>query len=53
MVTTPNLVFPYLTKGSHVHVDAFAISLEEVLTQRGEGDIDQPIAFAIRKLSDS
>jgi hypothetical protein len=52
MVTTPILVFPYWSKEFHVHVDASSIALGSVLTQPGEGDIDHPIAFAIRKLSD-
>jgi len=34
-------------------VDASSITLEEILTHLGEGDIDQPIAFSRRKLSDS
>jgi hypothetical protein len=34
-----------------VHVDAFAISLREILTQPRESDIDHPIAFARRNLS--
>jgi hypothetical protein len=42
-----------LEKEFHVHVDASAIALGVVLTQPGEGDIDHPIAFARRKLSDS
>jgi hypothetical protein len=53
MVTTPILVFPDWSKEFHVHVDAYSISLGEVLTQPGEGDIDNPIAFTSRKLSDS
>jgi hypothetical protein len=53
MVTTPILVFPDWSKEFHVHVDASSIALGAVLTQPGEGDIDHPIAFASRKLSDS
>jgi hypothetical protein len=53
MVTAPILVFPDWSKEFHVHVDASAIALGAVLTQPGEGDIDHPIAFASRKLSDS
>jgi hypothetical protein len=53
MVTMPILVFPDWSKEFHVHVDASAITLGAVLTQPGEGDIDHPIAFASRKLSDS
>jgi hypothetical protein len=53
MVTTPILVFPDWEKEFHVHVDASAIALGAILTQPGEGDIDHPIEFASRKLSDS
>jgi hypothetical protein len=49
----PILVFPDWSKEFQVHVDASSISLGAILTQPGEGDIDQPIAFASRKLSDS
>jgi len=34
-------------------VDAYAIALGELLTQPWEGDIDHPISFARKKLSDS
>jgi len=50
MVTTPILVFPNWSKEFHVHVDASSIALGEVLTKTGEGDIDDPIAFAGRKI---
>jgi hypothetical protein len=53
MVTTPILSFPDWTKEFHVHVDASSIALGEVLAQPGEGDIDHPIHFASRKLSES
>jgi hypothetical protein len=53
MVTTPILVFPYWSKKFHVHVDASSIALGEVLAHPRECDIDHPIAFASRKLSDS
>jgi hypothetical protein len=36
-----------------VYVDASPIALGEILIQPGEGDIDHPIEFASRKLSDS
>jgi hypothetical protein len=36
-----------------VHVDASSIALGAVLAQPGEGDIDHPIYFASRKLSES
>jgi hypothetical protein len=52
MVTTPILVFPYWENTFHVHVDALAISLGEILAQPGAGDLDHPIEFARRKLSE-
>jgi hypothetical protein len=52
MVTTPILVFPYWSKEFHVHVDDSSMALGAILTQPGEGDIDHPIEFASRKLSD-
>jgi hypothetical protein len=45
------LIFPDWDKDFHVDVDAFSISLGAVLSQPGEGDIDHPIAFAIRNFS--
>jgi hypothetical protein len=53
MVTTPILVFPNWEKTFHVHIDASAIALGAILAQPGAGDLDHPIAFASRKLSDS
>ena len=53
MVTAPILVFPDWEKTFHVHVDASAIALGAILAQPGAGDLDHPIAFASRKLSDS
>jgi hypothetical protein len=53
MLTTPILVFPYWSKEFHVQVDASVITLGAILTQAREGDIDHPIAFPSRKLSDS
>jgi hypothetical protein len=52
-VTTPILIFLDCTKEFHMHVDASSISLGAVLAQTGEGDIDHPIYFASRKLSES
>jgi hypothetical protein len=52
MVTTQILVFPDWSKEFHVHVDASSIALGAVLTQLGEGDIDHPIAFASKKVSE-
>ena len=51
-VTVPILVFPYWSKEFHVHVDASSIELGVVLTHPREGDIDHPITFASRKLSE-
>jgi hypothetical protein len=53
MVTTPILVFPYWENTFHVHVDASTIALGEIRVQPGVGDLDHPIAFASRKLSES
>jgi hypothetical protein len=53
MVTAPILVFPDWEKTFHVHVDASAIALGAILAQPGAGDLDHPIAFASRKLSES
>jgi hypothetical protein len=53
MVTAPILVFPDWEKIFHVHVDALAITLGAILAQLEEGELDHPIAFARRKLSDS
>jgi hypothetical protein len=36
-----------------VHVDASTIALGSILVQPRAGDLDHPIAFASRKLSDS
>jgi hypothetical protein len=53
MVTTPILVFPDWEKTFHVHVDASAIALGAILVQQGTGELDHPIVFASRKLSES
>jgi hypothetical protein len=53
MVTTPILSFLDWTKEFHVHVEASSIALGAVLTQLGEGDIDHPLYFSSRKLSES
>jgi hypothetical protein len=45
-------VFPHWEKTFHVHVDASTITLEQILAQPGVSDLDHPIAFAIKKLSD-
>ena len=51
MASVPILVFPDWNKEFHVHVDASSIALVVILAQLGEGDLDHPIAYAIRKLS--
>jgi hypothetical protein len=51
MVTTPILVFPYLEREFHVHVDASTITLGAILVQPGAGELDHPIDFESRKLS--
>jgi hypothetical protein len=53
MVTTPILVFPYWEKTFHVHIDESTIALGAILVQPEEGDLDHPIEFSSRKLSDS
>jgi hypothetical protein len=53
MVTTPILVFPDWEKTFHVHVDASSIALGAILAHPRVGDLDQPIEFASRKLSES
>ena len=49
--TTPILVYPNWKVEFHMHIDASGIDLGEILTQHGEGNLDHPIYFAIRKLS--
>jgi hypothetical protein len=53
MVTTLILVFPNWGKTFHVHVDSSTMTLGAILVQPGEGDLDHPIKFTSRKLSDS
>jgi hypothetical protein len=53
MVTTPILVFRGWEKTFHVHIDASAITLGAILAQPGAGELDHPITFASRKLSES
>jgi hypothetical protein len=53
MVTAPILVFPDWEKTFHVHVDASSIQLGAILAQPRVGELDHPIAFVRRKLSDS
>ena len=50
LVTAPILVFPNWKKEFHVHVDAYSIALSELLSQPREGELDQAISFANRKL---
>ena len=51
IATASILIFPYWKKEFHVHVYASSIALGTILSQPGEGDINHPIYFAIRKLS--
>jgi hypothetical protein len=53
MVTTPILVFLDWENTFHVHVDASMITLGSILAHLGIGDLDHPIAFARKNLSDS
>jgi hypothetical protein len=52
MVTAPILVFQNWENTFHVHVDASMIVLRDILAQPRIGDLDHPIAFTSRKLSD-
>jgi hypothetical protein len=52
MVTTPILVFPDWEKMFHVHVDASSIAVGAILAQPGVGELDHPIAFVSKKLSE-
>jgi hypothetical protein len=51
LVIAPILVFPYWQKEFHIHVDTSSITLDELLSQPGEGELDHLIVFASRKLS--
>jgi len=51
MVNAPIFVFQDSKKEFHVHVDVSYVALGAVLTQVGEGEIDHPIAFTSRNLS--
>jgi hypothetical protein len=53
LVTSPILVFPNWEKTFLVHVDTSSIAIGEIITQPGAGNLDHPIAFARRKLSES
>jgi hypothetical protein len=53
LVTTPILVFPDWSKLFHVHVDASSIALGAFFLHNREGNIDHPIYFSSRKLSDA
>jgi hypothetical protein len=53
MVTMPILVFSDWEKTFYIHVHASAIALGVILAQPGVGDLDHPIAFVSRKLSES
>jgi hypothetical protein len=53
MVTALILVFPDWENTFHMHVNALTIALGAILAQPGVGDLDHPVAFTSRKLSDS
>jgi hypothetical protein len=53
MVTTTILVFLDWEKTFHVHVDASTITLGAILAQPRTRELDYPIEFASRKLSES
>jgi hypothetical protein len=45
------LIFPNWEIEFHVHVDASSITVGAILPQPGEGNMDHPIYFSNRKLS--
>jgi hypothetical protein len=49
--TTPILIFPYWEKEFHVHVDASGIALGAILAQPENGNMDHPICFSSKKIS--
>jgi hypothetical protein len=49
--SAPILIFLNWEIESHVHVDASGITLGSILAQPGEGNMDHPIYFSSRKLS--
>lgn len=53
MVTAAILIFPFGSNVFHVHVFASSIELGAILAQLGEGDIDHPLSFSSRKLSNA
>jgi hypothetical protein len=53
IVRTPILVFLDWENTFHVHVDASTIKLGEILVQSGAGELNHPIDFARRNLSES
>ena len=53
MVTAPILVFPDWENTFHVHVDTSTITLGAILAHLGAGNLDHPVAFMSRKLSES
>jgi hypothetical protein len=52
MVTTPILVFPEWEKTFHVHANASSITLGAMLMHPRVGDLDHPITFERKKLSE-
>jgi hypothetical protein len=49
--TSPILVYPNWQVEFHVHIDVSSTSLGAILAQLGEGNLDHPIYFANKKIS--
>jgi hypothetical protein len=52
MVKTPILVFTYWEKKFHGHVDSSAIELGAIQVQPWTRELDHPITFSSRKMSE-
>jgi hypothetical protein len=53
MPNAPILVFLDWEKTFHVHIYASSIALGAILAHPGSGELDHPITFSSRKLSES
>jgi hypothetical protein len=49
--TAPILIYLNWNVEFHVHIDAFGIALGAILVQPSDGNLDHPIYFASRKIS--
>jgi hypothetical protein len=49
--SAPILTYPNWQVEFHVHIDASNTTLDVILAQPGEGNLDHPIYFTSRKLS--